>query len=943
MKRITLLLLSLVCFSQISGQNQSAGITRSDNEINLMPFAQVFVDSSDAFTLDSFISQGFTPLPELLLTGAAHTFWVRIRLKNDLQTASDWRLKLYDEWCENVDVYSRDDTANGTWFHQRAGNLCPISELDQHGDLLYTARKMPNEISLSLSPGVGKQLFIRYKCQNRPYLKIQPRLKPLVLAAVEGAAYNYRMFLTVALISALWVLAMYHLFFFFMVHDNAYLYYALYGLSAPIAVTLMDDYNIFYYHILFKNHPIIQPWVFNSLGIIAVACYILFTRSFLRTRVRFPRLDKAILLLLSLALGSGVIGNINFHLTQRQYLPGMPFEALIVMITVVFGFLLWSIWKEKKKTDIFYLLGVGIILITVVPKYLFFLFHEPYEKMAMDWLYPGIIQAGLVMELLFFAIGLGYRTRQVQLEKQRYAELDEMKSRFFANISHEFRTPLTLILGPVKQIKEYNNDPKTLSLLGGMETNANRLLKLINQILDLAKLEAKKMKLHASERNFIPHLKGIVHSYESLAKQKGTELSLSSSTDKLLLYYDSEKMESVLYNLISNALKFTPKGGRVSIELIENRSTIELYIRDTGVGIAADRLDKIFDRFFQDESSGETRFDGSGIGLAIVKELVHLHHGKISVDSEPGAGTIFLLELPLGKGHLEPREIVKRWSSNELSSVPDIDIVDKIQTSKTPESTIPEDAPQILLIEDNYDVRAYIRQYLDRDFHVMEAEDGIEGIKKARTHNPDIIISDVMMPKKNGYEVCHILKSDIRTSHIPIILLTAKAAQEEKLEGLETGADDYLVKPFESRELVIRIQNLIRLRQKLRERFASAISLKPSEVVTNSLDQIFLDKAMKTVEMNIQNDKFNIDMLAKELNMSKPNLNRKLRALLHQSTNQFIQSIRLQRAAQLLGENAGTVSEIAFQTGFSGTAYFVKCFKETYGTTPGQFVKQEEE
>lgn len=941
MKRLVFVLWGLVCCYELSGQVSKVQVSSSDSMIALTPFASAFVDSTDALAFDRISSQKFSPIPALFLTQGAQCFWVKLVLQSDLSAPSDWRLSLYDDWCETVDIYTQSAGVDGQWLHQRAGNLCPINQLDQQSGVLNMTQKRPHEVSISLEPAVEKHLYIRYKCQYRQYLRVNLTLKPMILAANEVSDYKRNMFFTIAFICVLWVLALYHLLFFYMVRDVAYFYYALYGFTAPIAMTVMDSYNNFYYHLFYKNLPHIYPWIFNNSGIVAVAFYILFTRSFLHTKVRFPKLDKAILLLLGLAICSGIIGNVNFVITQRQYLPGMPFGALIVLITVVFGILSVTIWKTKRGTDIFYLLGVGVILVTLFPKYCFLLFHEQYEAFEFEWLYPEIVHFGLILELLIFALGLGYRTRQIQLEKQRYAELDEMKSRFFANISHEFRTPLTLILGPINQVLEQIKDPKSRSLLQVADKNAQRLLQLINQILDLAKLEAKKMSLQASSRDFLPHLKGIVYAYESLAKQQGIELSLDCPAGVLPLYYDAEKMESILYNLLSNALKFTPEGGFIAIQVLQKTGIVELRIQDSGVGIPSDRLPKIFDRFFQAESGRADRSEGTGIGLAMVQELVHLHQGSIHVESTEGIGTVFTLVFLAGKAHLNESEIAPTSTAPKIKPALDILALGGANTSNNNPVAADKSAPKILLIEDNLHVRAYIRQCLEDKYQILEAEDGADGIKKAIKYGPDLIISDVMMPKKNGYEVCDTLKTDIRTSHIPVILLTARAAREEKIMGLKTGADAYLIKPFESQELNVRVQNLIHLRQQLRERFASAISLKPSEVVSTSLDKAFLEKAVKIVETNIQNEQFNIDILAQNLNMSKPNLNRKLQALLHQSSNQFIQSIRLQRAANLLRDQSGTIAEIAYQTGFSSTAYFVKCFKAHFGVTPGQFFKKD--
>ncbi|MFK8160993.1 MAG: ATP-binding protein [Lewinella sp.] len=540
--------------------------------------------------------------------------------------------------------------------------------------------------------------------------------------------------------------------------------------------------------------------------------------------------------------------------------------------------------------------------------------------------------------ILFYSLFDKYNF--LRAEKQRMEKLDELKSRFFANISHEFRTPLTLMLGPIQQVMEKAKDPEDKLLLGIAHRNAGRQLGLVNQLLDLAKAESGKLRLRAKEQDYIPLLKGTVYSFTSLAEQRDLRLEVDCPEAPLPLFFDQEKMEQIIINLVSNACKFTPDGGRVSVALNAFPKKVELVISDTGQGISPERLPFIFDRFFRAVNEATETTEGHGIGLALVKELVELHHGSISLDSKLGEGTTISVVFPRGKAHLEPEDLILTPATAEKTRQKVISEMVQEADAVIPaaEPTVAKDKTHVLIIEDNADVRLFIRQRLDSSYHITEAADGEAGIQQALAELPDLIISDVMMPKKDGYEVCQALKSDVRTSHIPIILLTAKAGREEKLEGLETGADDYLTKPFDAQELELRVANLIRLREQLRQRFAIAISIRPSEIVTNSLDQTFLENALAVVETNIGNEDFNIDAFAGEVGMSRPNLNRKLRALVNQSSNQFIQSIRLQRAADMLRQKVGNVGEIAFQTGFRSTAYFVKCFGDHYGVTPGNFV-----
>jgi signal transduction histidine kinase/DNA-binding response OmpR family regulator/streptogramin lyase len=563
-------------------------------------------------------------------------------------------------------------------------------------------------------------------------------------------------------------------------------------------------------------------------------------------------------------------------------------------------------------------------------------------------------------------IGLLYtvyqvRLRQVQLQqevkmehfqKEHLAEVDRLKSRFFASISHEFRTPLTLILGPLQKWRERTHEEDEKKDLSIAERNAHRLLRLINQLLDLSKVEAGAMKLRASRMNIVPLVKGIAYSFESSAGMRGIALSVNVQEKQIEVYCDRDMIEKILTNLLSNAFKFTKDGGSISVSLTEVRTQTSglrtqgsagISVSDTGIGIEPDQLGGVFDRFYQVDASQTREHEGSGLGLALVKELVDLHHGTIDVQSEVGKGTTFTVRLALGRAHLKDDEIVEvPVSTSTETSEPKGDVVDKTGAG-TEEGTEPVEANGqksiVLVIEDNADVRAYIKGYLVPTYQVVEARNGIEGIEKAQETIPDLIISDVMMPKKDGYEVCKTLKLDERTSHIPIILLTAKAASENKIEGLETGADDYLFKPFEPKELLARVKNLIDLRRRLRERFTAPVPLKPGEIAINSIDDVFLRKVAAIVEERMGDENLSVGQLSQEVGMSRSQLHRKLTALTNQSPSDFIRYMRLHRAMALLQGNAGTVAEIAYTVGFGDPSHFSRKFHEVFGITPGDVRK----
>lgn len=569
------------------------------------------------------------------------------------------------------------------------------------------------------------------------------------------------------------------------------------------------------------------------------------------------------------------------------------------------------------------------------------------------WAY--IIYSFLFLSILY--IIRRYELNRLKLKNQLKVEkieidtlrnLDQLKSHFFANISHEFRTPLTLILGQIESVLSSNIETKEKGKLQVATRNARRLLTLINQLLDLSKLEAGSMELNAGQHNIVSFLKSLFYSFESLADNQKITLRFETQLENIPVVFDPDKMEKVFYNLVANAFKFTSAQGeiKVSLKIIE-QSKVEISVKDTGIGIPADRISHIFDRFYQIDSSSTREHEGTGIGLALTKELVELHRGKISVKSELNEGTVFSIYLPLGElksnKELSPE---KTTNYSTIGDTPDDNETELILNDEHRELNISNSDAKILvtnqneivlIAEDNADVRAYIREQLENDYKILEAKNGEEGFSIAQNEIPDLIISDVMMPKKDGYQFCKEIRNDEKTSHIPIIMLTAKAGLDDKIEGLETGVDAYLTKPFSARELRVRVKNLIYQRKQLRKRFSKSTILKPSDVSVVSVDQIFLEKTIRTIEKHFEDEQFGVEKLADEMNMSVSQLNRKLNALVDQPPGQLIRSFRLQRAADLLKQNAGTVAEICYRVGFNDQAYFSRAFKKQFGTSPSEY------
>ncbi len=528
-----------------------------------------------------------------------------------------------------------------------------------------------------------------------------------------------------------------------------------------------------------------------------------------------------------------------------------------------------------------------------------------------------------------------------KFEAQKLHEVDQIKSRFFTNISHEFRTPLTLILGPAKQILEKVEDEKIKSELSLIHRNARKLLGLVNQLLDISKLESGNMKLQTEPQDIVSLLKTLVLSFTSYAERKRIMLQFNSVEDEVIVYLDKDKFEKIITNILSNAFKFTADGGRIEVMINKDETWTNIVISDTGIGIPKEKLSKIFDRFYQIDGSHTREQEGTGIGLSLTKELVELHKGKIEVKSEEGKGTTFIVKIPLGKEHLKLEKSTEKDREYEKEEAERQDYYNGTENKAKYKVSIEylgeEVLPLLLLVEDNSDVRYYIKENLRNNYRILEAVDGEDGWDKSIDHLPDLIVSDVMMPKMDGFKLCEKLKTDERTSHIPVILLTAKATKEDKLTGYETGADEYIVKPFEPDELNWRINNLIAQRKRLHEHFRKQGLVELSETKITPVDKKFLQQAYNLVSQNISNESFSVEVFAENLFVSKSLLYKKIVSLTGEPPVEFIRRIRLNRAANLIDNKFGNLSEIALEVGFNNPSYFAECFKKQFSVTPSQY------
>jgi len=538
---------------------------------------------------------------------------------------------------------------------------------------------------------------------------------------------------------------------------------------------------------------------------------------------------------------------------------------------------------------------------------------------------------------------------EIEAMAQKLHQADELKLRFFTNISHEFRTPLTLILGPTENLLEkesYSDTARVKETLTLIYKNEKRLFRLINQLLEIRRIETGSLKLKVREEDIVPFLLSITELFEGMAKKNNINFNFISESDSIKFFFDTDKIEKTVFNLLSNSFNYTPSGGAIIVFLehtvIENQTWVKISVTDTGKGISQKHLPFIFDRFYQLSTKSETGQISSGIGLSLCKDMIERHKGKISASSEPGKGTTVEVLIPMCVECYEKEEFAEDTDGvsylDYSRSMLDIDI----QTSGTSSPlshTATIDSFRALVIEDDPDMRKYLMDELSVEYHVNSAPNGAEGLKMVQTQMPDLIVSDIMMPVMDGYELCKNVKSNELTSHIPVILLTAKTSEEHQIQGLEYGADDYITKPFNPNILKLRIRNILENRAQLAKKFVSELDVIPSNIKISEIDHGFLEKMVKIIEDNIDDSDLSGDRLASELGVSKGNLYKKLKALSGLTVNIFIRNIRLKIAAKLLKKGNYSISEVAYSVGFNNPKYFSTCFSELFKMSPKEYMQ----
>lgn len=791
-------------------------------------------------------------------------------------------------------------------------------------------------LSLSIPAEDTMLLYIRYPSARLAYY---PHLWVQELSEAEYLKMRLRSNYKYLLIGSLLFPLFFFLTQFLVQRDRLTGYYIIFLLGASLnLLTILDTISFF----------ALSPKVMNSMDIVArlfvisigltIFGLVKYLHQFLdlaKSSLTLQRLGNILLLVFAFIVLLPLVYAPLFEYDNYEvYLKYFRIWALLLFLYIL-GVNIRAVLQRAKYSS-FLLIAFSPLIISGLLYAISFVLLGNYTKADTESL---LLIIGFVLTSFLFGVILGVRNNamkaeKLQLEQQtvQLKKLDEFKSRFYTNITHEFRTPLTVVRGMASQISGQDRVRELIL------RNSDRLLNMVNQLLDLSRLERNSLTINWQQADIIPYLLYLTESCHSLSRDKMINLAFFSSEEKLIMDYDEDKIQQILLNLVSNAIKFTPEYGSVKVMANKIREgqndLLQIKVKDTGKGIPEAQRARIFDRFYQVDDSNTRMAEGSGIGLALVKELVRLLAGRIEVDSEVDRGTEFRIFLPI---HLEAEVATEVHSSSPALSL-EPSLPESRATVIEGEPT-PSDQPVLLIIEDNIDLREYIASCLRQAYSLAFARDGKKGVAKALEIIPDVILCDIMMPEMDGYEVCKQLKFNRHTSHIPIILLTAKATQEDKNLGLAHGADAYLTKPFDQEELKLRLRNLAAQSKILQERLLLSAVDETPPTAKEKKEVAFLQEINQYIAANLDNELFDTHFLCRAMAMSRTQLHRKLKALTGQSTAKYIRSKRLQKALSLLQTTDWQIGEIADRVGFKDFSHFSRSFFNEFNYKPSEVRK----
>jgi signal transduction histidine kinase/DNA-binding response OmpR family regulator len=927
-KNITPFVIALLVHVTLFAQ-KTLVISDTVSSIEVCEYSSVFRDVSQRITFNEVKKQRFKEVNQPIFQYAFSddVFWFRFQVRNESRVnTNNWYLTWSDGLKDHVDVYVPQ--SDGSYQVQKGGLLTPTAEKAYQGPFpLYKIGFLPTQKT--------ETFYVRIKANDAVLGTLTLMTHQAYIDQMPGTLATVWLVIGIQLLRVLYniVLARY-------IKNTSFRWYSFH--TVVVTLSVLGSFGIIGNAL--SNYPQLAGIINSAFFQLMPATYTLFIYSLLNVGKNYPRIRW----LFAAVVTVSVLQVIANFIAPRVYLLQINNYLFLVTECLLIGTTL-DAFRRRLAFNAYLLIPCFITLIPFI-----FLSLQSLGFINYGWIYPMIYLTNfLEIFALSFVIGKVIEMTEQErlqsekalltekLEADKLVELDHLKTQFFTNISHEFRTPLTLLVAPLEDLrKKLPNE----GLISVMQRNVNRLQVLINQLLDLSKLEAGELKVEAQLGDVAKFLSYIFSSFESFAQSQNIHFNVTQHPLSFEAYFDADKIEKILTNLLSNAFKFTPPNGRVEIkaffQTLDSVPRLVFEIQDNGIGIDPQRLPRIFDRFYQVDDTAQRNYEGTGIGLALVKELVDILRGKIKVSSEVNKGTAFRVELPLPRSaqettpYIQPKDIPLHR--------PELWVPPKSNSSPT-EIVLTETQPIVLIVEDNPDLRFYLNTMFKPHYQIIEAPDGQNGLDLAFQFVPDIVVTDLMMPRLDGFELCQRLKSDPRTSHIPVVLLTAKATLADRLEGLELGADDYLQKPFSKEEVLIRVRNLIQQRALLRQKFslmAPVVLESQPKNLSQELDNRFILKAKAIVESRMSDSHFSADEFSELMDMSRSNLHRKLKALTDQSTTEFVRKIRLHKAADLLQQTNMTVSEVAYQVGFESLPYFSKTFQDQFGVAPSTMAEK---
>jgi signal transduction histidine kinase/DNA-binding response OmpR family regulator len=960
-KRSVFLLTGILFLFYFSLQANSLPLELRDGQSTTIPSSLLYYAPDllkGEYSLELLENTDFIPIPqEGGFLEAERNYWFHLRMKNDLPDAYEqveWVLK-FPLLLTDVSYLAIDE--DGVIQKGKTGFFTRVSERTFYPSLKGNFAKL----HLPAQQEVNVYLLLRSDRKlMAPVYDIQVTSTAVFFDQLKQKKLFNGMFF-----GFIFLILLYNLFLFFLARDEAFIFYSLYLLALSVfTVYNSGDLADWLMGNLFPNQPQLI-YTFKLSVYFIVVGYLTFLRSFLDLNKLLPAWDRFFRWFSYLAYVFLLLDGVVMLVTNFNYdIADAIGVTYLIAFLFLLSFFLWVLMKTDDPKRYFIIagviaMGVGITLTLI-------------DRMRTIEFSTFAYKIGTIIEVVIFSLGLVYRQKEAVQQKQeaqfalekatilreqqeretaRLAELHAAKEWFFTHITHELRTPLTVILGMADHLKNLlSTTPFSDTQQGDWESsvnlidrNSSHLLRQANQLLELAKLEAGAVELQLIKDDVVAYLGYLMESFYSLAKERDIKLSFKTSVSQLIIPFDELKLQQVIYNLLSNAIKFSEAGGEVTlvVKVTENdhQPFLSIEVVDTGMGIPEKDLKSLFDPFYQ-AGNRDVSMLGTGVGLALTQQLVTLMSGTINVRSRVGEGSCFSILLPFLEepstaqtGALEKQAYVNEPVSAGIQALE--------------EAVTDSDLPLLLIVEDNNDVVAYLEKILTSNYQIRIANNGRVGVAEAIEHLPDLIISDVMMPELDGYELCEAIKSDYRTSHIPIVLLTARASEKDKLVGLTYGADAYLVKPFNREELLLRLKNLHGLKQKLQEHYRL---VSQSDIPTqaeakdglNSRELIFLKELKAKVIERLSDETLSANTLAEAMLLSSSQFYRKLKALTGQTPTQYIRGLRISKAQVLLKESMLPIAEIAYQTGFTDPNYFSRTFNQYSGKSPREYRKEEE-